>query len=198
VRTVRLRPGLIFQREAASEIRRLFAGPFLPSPLLRRGWIPLVPDTPRLKVQALHARDVADAYRRAVRSPEARGAYNVAAEPVLDGETLGRALGARPIELPVRRVRSAAALSWRLRLQPSEPGWLDMGMATPVMDTGRIRRELGWTPAHTADAALLELLDGMRAGAGVPTPPLDPRTGGPLRIREVLTGVGGRQQPTES
>ena len=33
VRVVRLRPGLIFKREAASGIRRLFAGPFLPSPL---------------------------------------------------------------------------------------------------------------------------------------------------------------------
>src|SRR5215207_5010604 len=34
VRVVRLRPGLIFKREAATGIRRLFAGPFLPSPLL--------------------------------------------------------------------------------------------------------------------------------------------------------------------
>src|SRR5436305_10171249 len=33
MRIVRLRPGLIFQREAASEIRRLFAGPFLPGTL---------------------------------------------------------------------------------------------------------------------------------------------------------------------
>ena len=31
---VRLRPALIFKRDAASGIRRLFAGPFLPSPLL--------------------------------------------------------------------------------------------------------------------------------------------------------------------
>src|SRR5207248_5135284 len=30
IRAVRLRPGLIFKREAASEIRRLFAGPFVP------------------------------------------------------------------------------------------------------------------------------------------------------------------------
>ena len=30
-RVVRLRPGLIFKREAASGIRRLFAGPFLPA-----------------------------------------------------------------------------------------------------------------------------------------------------------------------
>ena len=34
LRVVRLRPGLIFKREAASEIRRYFAGPLLPSPLV--------------------------------------------------------------------------------------------------------------------------------------------------------------------
>ena len=33
-RVVRLRPGLIFKREAGTEIRRLFAGPLLPSPLV--------------------------------------------------------------------------------------------------------------------------------------------------------------------
>src|SRR5436190_7910921 len=44
VRTVRLRPGLIFKREAAEGIRRLFAGPLLPTPLLRPGRIPVVPD----------------------------------------------------------------------------------------------------------------------------------------------------------
>src|SRR6201996_6211300 len=34
-RVVRLRPGLIFKREAATEIRRLFIGPLLPGPILR-------------------------------------------------------------------------------------------------------------------------------------------------------------------
>jgi nucleoside-diphosphate-sugar epimerase len=42
VRVVRLRPGLIFKSQAASEIRRLFLGPFLPSPpipsSISRGW----------------------------------------------------------------------------------------------------------------------------------------------------------------
>jgi UDP-glucose 4-epimerase len=190
VRSVRLRPGLIFQRPAATGIRRLFAGPFLPSPLVRPELIPIVPRHPRLRVQALHADDVADAYRRAIVSDRARGPFNVAADPVIDGDMLGRVLGARPVDVPGRALRALTTLSWRARLQPTEPGWLDMGLAVPLMDTTRARDELGWTPRHGADDALLELLDGMRAGAGHPTPPLDPATSGPLRVREVLTGVG--------
>src|ERR687897_636300 len=35
VRVVRMRPGLVFKKEAAEGIRRLFAGPFFPSALVR-------------------------------------------------------------------------------------------------------------------------------------------------------------------
>ena len=192
LRVVRLRPALIFKREAASEIRRLFAGPLLPSPLVRPGLLPLLPLPAGLRVQAVHSADVGEAYLLAATDERAQGAYNVAADPVLDAGTLGRALDARPMRLPVRAVRAAADLTWRMRLQPTPPGWLDMGMAVPVMDTGRIRRELGWTPRHSADDALLELLEGIRAAAGAPTPPLDPRSGGQLRWREFATGMGTR------
>jgi UDP-glucose 4-epimerase len=190
VRVVRLRPGLIFQRAAATGIRRLFVGPFLPSPFVRRELIPVVPRHPRLCAQALHSDDVADAYRRAVVNPDARGAYNVAAEPPLDGDVVARLLGARAVDVPARVLRAGAALSWLLRLQPSEPGWVDMGLAVPLMDCSRIRDEIGWTPRHSAEDAFLELLAGLHDGAGHPTPPLDPSTSGPLRVREVLTGVG--------
>ena len=43
MRIVRLRPALIFKREAASEIARYFAGPLLAGPLLRPGLLPVVP-----------------------------------------------------------------------------------------------------------------------------------------------------------
>src|SRR3954469_14874774 len=81
LRVVRLRPGLIFKHDAAEEIRRYFAGPLLPSPLVRPGLIPVVPDVRRLAVQAVHSLDVGEPYRLAPLEPHARGAYNVAADP---------------------------------------------------------------------------------------------------------------------
>jgi UDP-glucose 4-epimerase len=191
IRVVRLRPGLIFKREAASQIRRLFAGPFLPSPLVRRQLIPVVPDVSRLRFQAVHSYDVGEAYRLAAVG-DARGAFNVAADPILDPRELARILGARPLPVPPRALRGAAALSYRLRLQPSEPGWVDMALAVPLMDTTRARRELGWQPRHTAAEALLDLLEGMRRQEGIDTPPLEPGGAGPLRLRELLGGVGKR------
>jgi UDP-glucose 4-epimerase len=190
LRVVRLRPGLIFKREAASEIRRLFAGPFLPSRLMRPRFIPIVPDHPRLVFQAVHSLDVGEAYRLAV-VRDVRGPFNIAADPVLDPAELAGVLGARRARIPGAVLRLGAAISWRLRLQPSEPGWVDMALNVPVMNFNRAREELGWRPAYTSVAALRELIDGIHDSAGIDTPPLSPRSGGPLRIREFLTGVGG-------
>jgi len=191
VRVVRLRPALIFKRGAASEIRRLFVGPLLPSPLVRRSLIPLVPEVDRLVFQAVHSSDVGEAYRLAA-TGNARGAFNIAAEPVLDPRTLADMLDAKLVPVQAGALRALADISWRLHLQPSAPGWLDMARAVPVMDTARARNELGWAPKHGADEALLELLGGIRDGADFPTPPLARRSGGPLRVKELVTGIGSR------
>jgi UDP-glucose 4-epimerase len=191
LRVVRLRPGLIFKREAASGIRRLFAGPFLPSPLVRVGLIPVVPDNRRLVFQAVHSLDVGDAYRLAVVG-DAHGAFNIAADPVLDPSRLAEALEARRLPMSDLVLRSAAAVSWRLRLQPSEPGWVDMALNVPVLDWSRAREELSWQPKHSSVDALRELIGGIGDSAGEQTPPLARDTGGPGRIKELLTGIGSR------
>jgi UDP-glucose 4-epimerase len=193
MRVVRLRPALVFKRDAAAEIRRLFAGPLLPTALLRPGLLPVLPLPAGFVTQAVHSLDVGEAYRLAVRDPAARGAYNIAADPVLDGATLGRVLGARPVRVPPRLLRALADATFRAHLQPTPPGWLDMGLEVPVMDTRRAREELGWKPRYSATDALLELLEGMRAAGGLDTPALAPGAGGPARVREVLTGVGRRR-----
>jgi nucleoside-diphosphate-sugar epimerase len=191
VRVARLRPALIFKGEAASEIRRFFAGPLVPASLLKPGRLPAFPWIAGMRTQAVHSDDVAEAYRLAA-TGDARGAYNVAAEPVLDQTNLGSILGARIVPVPGAVVRAAAATSWRLRLQPTPAGWVDMGRGVPLMDTTRARRELGWEPKRSAGEALREVLSGMAASTGGETPPLDPDAGGRFRIRELLSGVGAR------
>jgi UDP-glucose 4-epimerase len=152
-----------------------------------------VPDHPRLRFQAVHSLDVGDAYRRAILATDARGAFNVAAEPVIGPAELGQVLHARPVKVPAALLRAGAAGAYALRLTPTEPGWLDMALAVPLMDTGRARHELGWTPQHQATDTLAELLAGMRAGAELDTPPLARGTTAPARLRELLTGIGARQ-----
>ncbi|GAA3075655.1 SDR family oxidoreductase [Streptosporangium carneum] len=189
IRVVRLRPGFIFKREAATEQRRLFGGPLVPNRLIRPELIPFVPDTPGLRFQAVHADDIGEAYRLAVTRPVS-GAFNIAADPVIDPPVLAELLGARLVPVSGWALRSVAAAAWHLHLVPASPGLVDLVLRMPIMDATRARSELGWRPRHTAVDALGELLEGLRASAGMDTPPLSPETGGPARLREVKTGVG--------
>jgi UDP-glucose 4-epimerase len=195
VAVVRMRPALIFKGEAATEIRRLFVGPFLPSFLVRAGLIPAIPRLPGLRFQAVHSADVGRAYALAAVG-DVNGAFNLAADPPIGPEELGRILDARTFPVPVGVARRLVDLSWRLRLQPSPPGWLDMALAAPLMSSQRARDELGWEPQRTSLEALEELLEGIRRGRGKATPPLEsPGPGG--RLDELRTGVGGRQWSQE-
>jgi nucleoside-diphosphate-sugar epimerase len=191
LRVIRMRPALIFKAQAATEIRRLFAGPLLPGRLVTPKAIPVVPDTPRLRFQAVHSHDVGEAYRLALLS-SARGPFNLAADPPIGPPELAQVLHARAVPMNARLLRGAAALTYALRLAPSEPGWVDMALSVPLMDSSRARSELGWAPRQGALDTLDELLRGLRKGSDYPTPPLARGSSGPLRIRELLTGLGAR------
>jgi nucleoside-diphosphate-sugar epimerase len=196
-RVVRMRPGLIFKRDAATGIRRLFAGPLLPGWLLRPSLVPIVPDLARLRFQAVHSLDVGQAFREAVIG-QASGAFNLAADPVIDPQVLGEIFSARPVRVRAGVLRAAVDLTWRARLQPSPAGWLDMGLAVPLMDTARARAQLGWRPGYTSTDALSELIDGLRSGADHDSPPLAAATSGRFRLRELRGGLGARDPDVRS
>ncbi|PXX63943.1 nucleoside-diphosphate-sugar epimerase [Nocardia tenerifensis] len=189
-RVVRLRPGFIFQRGAASGQRRLFAGPLLPNRLVRPELLPVLPLVRELLFQVVHADDVADAFRLAVTRPVS-GPFNIAAEPLLDPARLGELFDARPARLPTKLVRTALAAAWHLRLIPVPPQLFDGFLRIPVLDTTRAHIDLGWQPRFSSLDALRELVDGLRTYAAIDTPPLARHAGGPLRIHEFTSGVGG-------
>ncbi|HVM20470.1 MAG TPA: NAD-dependent epimerase/dehydratase family protein [Egibacteraceae bacterium] len=190
-RVVRLRPGLIIKPAAATQIRRLFAGPFAPTAVLRLFGLPIWPATRGLNLQFVHTDDVADAYRRAVVN-DVHGAFNIAAEPIITAEQAARALGAWKVPVPRPLLRGAAALTWHLRLQPADPGWIDLAVNAPLLATDRARDELGWSPRHRADDALAGFIRAVGRGEDAATPPLDADSSGPARTHELATGVGGR------
>lgn len=189
-RVVRIRPAFLFKRESASEQRRLFAGPLLPGMLVRRRLIPAVPDVSGLRFQALHTDDAAQAFRLAL-TGEARGAFNIAADPVIDASVLADLLGARRVTLPRGALRMPLSAAWRLRLVPASPDLFDAVLRLPIMDVTRARTELGWAPSRSATEAIEELMAGLRDGAGLPTPPLASHARGG-RLRELLSGTGQR------
>lgn len=170
-RVVRMRPAFLFQRESASEQRRIFGGRFLPGPLARPELLPFLPDVPGLRVQALHTDDAANAYRLALRS-DVRGAFNLAADPPVDARLLGEMFDARPVRLPRTAARSAITAAWGLHLLPASPHLFDAVLRLPLMDCTRARTELGWRPEHTAPEVLEEFLLGLKQGAGAPTEPM--------------------------
>ena len=190
VRVVRMRPAFLFQRGSASEQRRLFAGPLLPNKLVRPGLIPVVPDLPGMRVQVLHTDDAAQAYRLAALG-DARGAFNLAADPVVDAGLLAELLDARVVRLPAWPVRAAVVAAWQLHLAPAAPELFDAVLRMPVMDSTRARTELGWTPRYDATEVITEFLAGLRDGAGLPTPPLAPEIPGG-RAQELRTGAGSK------
>lgn len=176
VKVARLRTALIFQRNVGSEIGRYFLGPLIPRLLPRRLKIPILPAPDDLIFQAVHGDDAAEAYWRVLDRGES-GAFNIAAEPVVTPQELARLLHARRIlPIPMALLHGLAALTWKLHIQPSDAGWIDMAAGAPVMDTGRARRLLDWEPRMSSMEAFAQLLDGMAAGEGVAASPvLKPR-----------------------
>jgi nucleoside-diphosphate-sugar epimerase len=164
IRVVRLRPGFIFQGREAAELRRPLGGPTRPHPLVRLRRLPALPLPPGLRFQAVHADDVAEAYRLAAVASDVRGAFNIVADPVIDGSALAELLETRLVELPRPLVRAGLAAAWRAHLVPADPALLDLVLELPLLDTSRAGKELDWTPRFSGLDALRQAI----AGSGTP------------------------------
>src|SRR3954469_1549895 len=177
-----VRPTLVLQPAAASEIGRYFLGPvvlglgrLLPPPLAHLLPLPL----PGLAVSFIHADDVADALER-ILDRRASGAFNLAAEPLMDGDAIARALGTTRVPVPGLVLRTALHAAFTARLVPTEPGWLDIGLQAPALDSTRARKLLDWAPLHRGDEVLARFVAALGRGEGAPGPLLEP-AGGPAR-----------------
>jgi UDP-glucose 4-epimerase len=190
IRVVRIRSAFVFQRAAAPEQRRIFAGPLLPGRLLRL--LPFAPVPTGLRFQTVHAEDLAAVYTAAVLMPVS-GAFNVAADPVVRASELAQVLRTRAVALPAAVIRAGLATAFRTRLTPAEPGLLDLFLSLPLLDTARARSVLSWEPQHSSTDALTAFIEGLRRPIGGFTPPLDAHAGGRARLGELATGVGQRE-----
>lgn len=170
----RLRPALVFQRAAGHQIARYFLGPFVPSGLLD-GRLPVLPWPHGLSVQAVHADDLADAYRETI-VRQARGPYNIAGPGLIRAADVADLLSrGRWREIGHAPIRAALTAAWLARLAPIGPGWFDMAVAAPVLDTGRAQWQLGFRPRHTGVHAMRAVVGGIVHGAGTASPPMRPR-----------------------
>jgi UDP-glucose 4-epimerase len=161
IRVVRIRPALVMQRAAGGEVKRYFLGGLLPSALIRPQLVLSVLRRGPLQVQAVHATDVGRAIALATVS-DASGAFNVAAPEVIGVD--------RPVA--TRVVHRLAAASYAAHLQPTSGGWVEAAGHLPLMDTSRIRHELGWSATWSAEDAVADLLRGIHERAQGPTPAL--------------------------
>ena len=174
-----VRPTLVLQPSAGSEIGRYFLGPWLfgaarllPAAVARLLPLPL----PSLAVAFVHADDVADAIERML-DRRAPGPFNLASEPLLDADVLARALGTVRVPVPAFAARAALQAAFVAHLVPTEPGWLDIATKVPALNTTRARKLLDWSPVHRSDEVLTQFVAALGRGEGAPGPLLHPEGG---------------------
>ena len=190
VRVVRMRPAFLFTEVAASEQRRIFAGPFVPN-FVGASKSRCCRIRPACACRRCRTEDAAVAYRLALTS-DVRGAFNLAAEPILDGPTLADALGARLLTVPPAVVRAVMATAWHARLAPAEPALFDLVLQLPELDVTRaLAASSAGRHVRARSTPCSAFLRGMAEGAGAPTAPLTPDSWR-SRLDELRSGVGSR------
>jgi UDP-glucose 4-epimerase len=147
-----------------------FMGSQIETPLTRYLSLPIVPTAlghdPR--IQFVHEDDAVEVLRIASRT-ERPGIFNVAGDGVLYLSQAIRRCGKVPLPIPLFLASGTASLIRRSGLVDFPADQVPLLVHGRVVDTTRLRRDFGFTPAFTTEAALDEFIRGHRSPR-----PLDP------------------------
>jgi nucleoside-diphosphate-sugar epimerase len=105
-------------------------------------------------MQLIHQDDVAEALRLCVIGAGPPGAYNIAADDVVNGVDVLRELGFLPLAVPGKPVAAVARAISSLPFLPSGMQWVEAMSHPAIMDTSKAKAELGWSPKHSAIESL--------------------------------------------
>lgn len=154
-----LRPPIVLGPHAAGA-KDLLPGP-LNAALRALGGIaaqlPVPIPAPTLPMQFIHEEDVGQAFNLCVVGAGPPGAYNIAADDVLTGPDVVRAVGLTPFPVPGGIVQHAAKLAASVPMPsfvPPATEWVEAASHPAIMDASKAKRELGWKPRHSAVEAL--------------------------------------------
>ena len=120
--------------------------------------VPVPAPVAPLPVQFVHEEDVGEALRLCVLGAGPPGAYNLAGDGVLTAIDLAREAGLLPVSVPRGPVQAAAGLVAGLPFAPPQLGWAEAISSPAIMDAGKAKRELGWSPRYTGLEALRDTL----------------------------------------
>jgi UDP-glucose 4-epimerase len=95
---------------------------------------------------------------------------------VIDRAAFREVFGGVGPSVPPIVLRALAAATYYARLQPTEPGWLDLAAQVPQLGTARLEA-LGWSASRSATDVLGGFIDAIGRRAGHAGPLLWPGRG---------------------
>ncbi len=157
-----LRPPIVLGPHAVGA-KTFLPGPLQPlakriAALVLRLRVPIPAPVAALPLQFIHEQDVGEALRLCVVGAGPPGAYNIAGDGVLTAIDVAREAGLLPVSVPRNPVQAAAGLLAALPFAPPQVGWAEAISSPAIIDSGKARRELGWSPRYTGLEALRETL----------------------------------------
>jgi UDP-glucose 4-epimerase len=100
-------------------------------------------------IQFVHEEDVVEAVSGLLLGRHA-GQFNLAPDGLMTLRECAELLDTPIRRMPLWAYRGLAKLLWRLRLSEAPPGQIDFALYPWIVSNEKLKRTLGWTPAHSS------------------------------------------------